>query len=592
MKSSKPLLLQLFPLFLFLSLFAVIVLAIISTNTLRSSIQNSTHQELLSNAKIIRLLISDKELFNSSLLNKEISTVKTETGIRVTIIGLDGTVLADTDENPSQMDNHGDRPEILDALEGKTGKITRFSHTIQTPMLYVAIPIVINGEIHGVVRTSMAMVQLHDTIKTMRNHIWMSGIIVILLSAFVSYILSRRIVAPLKKMKAGAERYAQGDFKEKIPSHNTEEISGLAISLNHMAQQLHDRFDTILNQRNELEAVLSSMIEGVLAIDQQGCILRTNATFRSFFDIDKKPKDDVTIHEILRHTELLRFIDDVLHSENTLETDITIHRERDYFFQVTGTPLIGHNDYKLGALFIFNDISRIRRLEQVRSDFVANVSHELKTPITAIQGFIETLKDGAVHNSEKAEHFIDIIGRQSNRLNAIITDLLELSRIERENEEGPLEKTVYSIIPLFQSAINDFETQAGQKNIVFKTDCDPSIQVPINMQLMQNAINNLVDNAVKYSNENSMVSLSCVLEDRYVIIRIKDEGNGIPEQYLPRIFERFYRVDKARSRAMGGTGLGLAIVKHIVLAHNGKVFVESLMAKGSTFTIKLPVLDN
>ena len=588
MKSSKPLLFQLFPLFLLISLFAVIALGIISTNAIRDYIQKSTTQDLLTNAKIIRHIISNNGLIDSANLQPEISERKKDAQLRITIVRPDGTVIADTDEDPSLMDNHGDRPEIIDALAGKTGTNNRFSHTLQTPMLYVAIPLMIDGEIRGVVRTAMVLYRLQDTIQAMQNRVWISGIIVIFLAALVSYILSKRIAAPLKRMKEGAARYAKGDFQKKIPSHSTEEIGGLAISLNRMAEQLHDRFETILHQRNELEAMLSSMIEGVLAIDQNDRILRINATALSLLEIPGDLSHNRSIHEIIRHTELLSFIHDVLNSDEALETDIIIRREQNIYLQVTGTPLIGANNCKLGALFVFNDISRIRRLEQVRSDFVANVSHELKTPITSIQGFIETLKDGAIHDTEKVEHFVDIIDRQSSRLNAIIEDLLELSRIEREKEEGPLETNLSSIYPLFKSAIRDFETRAQQKSITFKTECELSINVSINIQLMQTSINNLVDNAVKYSSENSTVYLCCFVENRHVKISIRDEGSGIPKHHISRLFERFYRVDKARSRAMGGTGLGLAIVKHIVLAHNGNVTVDSIPGQGSTFTISIP----
>ncbi|MFQ6603993.1 MAG: two-component system histidine kinase PnpS [Fidelibacterota bacterium] len=588
MKSSKPLLFQLFPLFLLISLVAIIALGMISTNTIRNYIQQSTTQDLLTNAKIIRHIISNNRYDDPGELQYEVSELKIDTQLRITIIRPDGKVIADTDEDPNVMDNHRDRPEILVALRGDTGTNTRFSHTLQTPMLYVAIPLTIDGEIRVIVRTAMALDRMQNTIQALQHRVWISGFIVIFLTALVSYTLSRRITAPLKRMQEGAARYARGNFQKKIPMHNTEEIGGLAKSLNRMAEQLHERFETILHQRNELEAMLSCMIEGVLAIDQNDHILRINATALTLLDIPDNSWYQHSIHEIIRHPNLLAFIRDVLNSEKALETDIIVRREQNIYLQVTGTPLIGTNRSKFGALFVLNDISRIRRLEQIRSDFVANVSHELKTPITAIQGFIETLKDGAIRDQDKVEHFIDIIDRQSSRLNAIIEDLLELSRIERESEGGDIETHPSALAPLFESAIRDFESQARQKDITFQMECEPGMKVDINVQLMQTAINNLVNNAVKYSPEHSTIFLSSFRDDHQVKIQIQDEGQGIPRQHLPRLFERFYRVDKARSRALGGTGLGLAIVKHIVLAHHGTVSVDSRLGRGSTFTISLP----
>ncbi len=588
MKSSRPLLFQLFPLFLLLSVLSVILLGMLSTRTISDYAQTSVLNNLLSNAQIIRHHISGYDL-NDPDLKPDILKIHSETGIRITLINPGGKVIIDTNEDPGKMDNHGDRPEIIEAFKGGTGSITRYSFTIETPMLYVAIPIYQNDAITSVVRTSIALSDVQALNNQLKNRIWISAVIIVLFSALLSYIFSKRITIPLKRMIAGASRYSHEDFSEKIPAHNTEEIGGLAESLNNMAEQLHDRIEIVRNQRNELEAVLTSMIEGVLAVDLTHRIIRINSTAKDLLDIQEDMTDHVPVHEAIRHSELLTFIEDVLNSDETLETDLIVHRERDYFLQVTGTPLIGNNDEKLGALFVLNDISRIRKLEQIRSDFVANVSHELKTPITSIQGFVETLKDGAIHDTDNAGKFVDIIDRQSTRLGAIIDDLLQLSRIEREYDEGIIELEKASILPLLKSAVRDFETKSKGKKIAVQVDCTDDIKATINLRLMQNAINNLVDNAIKYSDSNKTVTLSAWQTASHVFIKVKDEGNGIASEHLPRLYERFYRVDKGRSRAMGGTGLGLAIVKHIVLAHQGKISVESQMNEGSEFIISLPV---
>ncbi len=591
MKSSRPLLFQLFPLFLIISLFAVIALDITSTSTIRNYVRDVTTQRLLSDAKIIRQLILSRDDKSGDALSLTITQLQGQTGIRITIIDSTGKVLADTDENPDLMDNHGNRPEVLQSRSAEFGQALRFSHTVQTDMLYLAIPFYRKGSLAGYVRTSTPLDGLQNTIHSLQNRIWLNGIFIVLLAALVSFIISKRITQPLKTMMAGARRYAQGDFDKKIPTHTTREIGSLAESLNNMADQLNDRIHTILNQRNELESVLSSMIEGVVAIDRHDRIIRINKTAARLLDIPGENVENHTIHELVRHTDLLNFIDQMYASGASLETQIIVRHEKDHYLQVTGTPLLDTGHEKLGVLLVFNDVSKIHNLERVRSEFVGNVSHELKTPITSIQGFIETLKDGAIDDPSNAHKFIEIIERQSNRLNAIVDDLLELSRIEREYEESELDRQETNILAIINAVTRDQEAAASAKNITFNINCHPDLKGFLNIHLLQNAINNLVDNAIKYSDDNTVISINGFSENDAIVLQVSDQGNGIPENHLPRIFERFYRVDKARSRAIGGTGLGLAIVKHIILAHHGKIAVNSKINEGTTFTITLPPAD-
>jgi len=369
---------------------------------------------------------------------------------------------------------------------------------------------------------------------------------------------------------------------------DSEEMAGLAEALNQMASQLDYRIKTIINQRNELETVLSSMIEGVVAIDNKERIISMNQAASELFECDPDIGQGQDIGEVVRNLPLQQFIRKAISAREPGEDDIVLYQKGERTLNLKSSPLLDAGREHIGTLVIINDVARLRRLENMRKDFVANVSHEIKTPLTAIKGFVETLHQGNVESPDETDRFLGIVNKHVDRLVSIIEDLLSLSRIEQEDEDNAIQLEIGNIKDVFQSAFQICRSKAEEKNIDVRFDSDQNITVNFEPTFLEQAVVNLLENAIKYSDPDSIINVNASQDDFEVIIRVKDQGSGIAQKHLPRLFERFYRVDKARSRKLGGTGLGLAIVKHIAQAHGGHVAVESDLGKGSTFSIYLP----
>jgi two-component system phosphate regulon sensor histidine kinase PhoR len=455
-------------------------------------------------------------------------------------------------------------------------------------MMYVAIPMREQSRIVGTVRTSIPASSIDEVLGIVYRRIAIGGVLIALLAAAAGFALSRRFSRPLEEIKRGTERLAGGDLAYRLPSYDSEEAGSLAEAVNSMAAELQARMNTIVSQRNQQAAVFSSMTEGVLAVDTDRRIISINRAAADLLSIDVSESVGRTVEEAVRRSELQRFLDRVLESAQVLEEDIVVFADAERHVRVQGAPLTDAEGVNIGAVVVLNDQTRMRKLESVRRDFVANVSHELKTPITTVKGFVETLQAGAVGNPEEAERFLGIMEKQVDRLDAIIDDLLDLSRIEREAERGEISLEEGALRCLIDSAVQVCEPQAGRKGIDIRIDCDENLRARFNAALLEQAVVNLVDNAIKYSDSGTSVTIKAAKSGTEIAIEVCDEGCGIEAHHLPRLFERFYRVDKARSRKVGGTGLGLAIVKHVAQDHGGSVTVESRPGEGSTFTIHLP----
>jgi len=333
--------------------------------------------------------------------------------------------------------------------------------------------------------------------------------------------------------------------------------------------------------------VLSSMVEGLIAADIYLNIVEINQTAKKIFGIERDDLTGLSVPDIIRNREIIVAVKESMESEEPVEKEISLVDSDETILQLKGTKLKDSRGRTIGALIVFNDITKISKLESIRRDFVSNVSHELKTPITSIKGYIETLLEGAIDDKENARSFLDIIKRQTSRLNAIIEDLLSLSRIEQEEEKKQIEKQRTPLQLLLESAALYCRQNAAAKNISLEVFCEKGLVVDVNANLLEQAVANLIDNAVKYSTEGCFVYVRGYNENNNAVIEVEDNGPGISSEHHDRIFERFYRVDKARSRKVGGTGLGLAIVKHIAQAHGGTVSIKSEPGKGSRFFIKL-----
>lgn len=582
---------QIYPPFLVIILIALVTMTWLFSRTLDDFYREEARRGLESQAQLVVNQARDALVSGNTSSLESLSIILGEqSGTRLTIILPDGRVVGDSEETPSKMDNHAARPEIRVALEGRSGAATRYSKTLQQEMMYVALPVISSDRVIGCVRTALPISRIDKTLETVFFHVVNSGILIALVAALISLWVSRRISRPLVEMKRGAERFAGGELDRRLPVFKGEELGGLAEAMNQMAAQLNERLQTVVHQRNEQEAVLASMIEGVLAVDHQEGILRINQAAATLLGIKPALAVGRRIQEVVRKPELQTFITQSLQSRNSIEADMTLLYQGDErFLQAHGTPLRGSDGQTIGALIVIHDVTRLRRLENLRRDFVANVSHELRTPITAIKGAVETLLAGANESPQDSQRFLEIANRQSDRLNAIIEDLLSLSRLERDAEADDVERANAKLLPILESAIQSCASIAKAKKVDINLFCSEELEANINSALLEQAIVNLVDNAIKYSDSRKRVTVEGWQDGNNVMIKVQDRGQGIAKEHLPRLFERFYRVDAARSRAVGGTGLGLSIVKHIIQAHDGEVTVHSTLGEGSVFTISLPV---
>jgi two-component system phosphate regulon sensor histidine kinase PhoR len=504
-------------------------------------------------------------------------------GVRATVTLPTGKVIADSHEDPRMMDNHGDRPEIAAAVAGEIGRSTRWSNTLHADLRYVALPATRQEQMVAVVRAALPLATLAGTLNPVYLRLAAFAAIMTLVLALVSLWVARRVLRPL-------DRFARGELGHRLAVGGPLEMSELAESLNHMAAELDQRIRTILYQQDERQAMLASMEEGVLAVDNSGRIVSLNEACARLLDGSVEALCGRLLHSAVRKPDLLRFVDTALVSEASIEAELQVLGAPDRRLHTHGTALHDHEGRRTGVLVVLHDVTRLRQLETVRRDFVANVSHELKTPITSIKGFVETLIDEGLADKANDLHFLEIVLRQVNRMDAIIADLLALARIERGAEDQSIPLEPGEVRGVLLAAREMCEKKAADKRITIDVECPVDLRAQLNAPLLEQAVVNLIDNAVKYSEPEATVQVEAAREGEGVGIAVRDQGCGIAAQHLGRLFERFYRVDKARSREMGGTGLGLSIVKHIMAAHRGTVTVESAVGKGSTFVLHLPPL--
>jgi len=507
---------------------------------------------------------------------------------RFTVIMPDGIVVGDSDENPANMEDHGNRLEIQQALGGNAGMDRRFSRTLKQEMMYIAVPLKNeNSEILCAVRASLPMTAIEAELNNMTVRIIFTSILTGVLAMGVCIFVVRRITEPLSGMGRAARQFAEGNFSHRIPAQQAVELDQLAESLNTMSEQLNKTLSTVIEQRNEQNAVLSSMDEGVLAIDKRERIIHMNRVAGEILGVNHSETKRELVQQVVRYANLQEFIKAVIGSQKAISRDLTLSGKNEKQIQASGTVLWNAENESMGALIVLRDVTQLRHLETVRSDFVANVSHELKTPITSIKGFVETLLSGDWNHGPDILRFLEIISQQAGRLNAIIDDLLTLSRLEQK--EGHVMKEETRLAAVIETAIYLCQLQAGKKNIKVEMICPDDLTLEINAPLIEQALVNLIVNAVKYSEPEKSVLVLAEKQPDKVIIYVKDEGFGIDRKHLDRLFERFYRVDTARSRKLGGTGLGLSIVKHIMQAHEGTIRVESSVGIGSTFILTIPL---
>jgi len=594
MAFKKKLFWQLFPSYLLITIISLVAVAWYASSAIRDFYIDQTASELEARARLFEGNIAEHmDPLNVKAIDMLAKKAGKRSSTRFTVILPSGLVAGDSNEDPTAMDNHADRPEFLGALKEDRGASLRHSITLKKDFMYVAVPMKKGSQTIAVVRASIPINAVDKALKSIQLKILFAGLVMALFSAILSLMVSRRITQPIGQIRKWAESIAKGagSMKKGQPKpsvHSSEEIEGLCESLSRMAEELRQRIEQMSRQQNEMKAVFSSMTEGVIAFDMEEHVLDMNQAAAGILKCDLDTARGRNIQEVVRNTALHKFVRDTLLAQDTIEEDIPTTPDGEGLLNGHGTILRNESGHQIGALVVLNDVTRLRRLENIRRDFVSNVSHEIKTPITAIKGFVETLRDGTVENAEDTARFLGIIEKHVDRLEAIIEDLLNLSKIEQESEQDGISLVESRMCDILQNALQVCHVAIADKKIEFETSCTDSIKANVDPTLLEQAIVNLLDNAVKYSADEGTIRLQVSEEKEFVIIAVQDHGCGISKKHLPRLFERFYRVDKARSRQMGGTGLGLAIVKHIAQAHGGDISVESAPGKGSTFSIQLP----
>lgn len=558
--------------------------------TLRKFYQASVRSSLEAHARwfaqLVRQPLSDGRYDQIDALAKRLGPAG---GIRITVILPDGKVVAESERPPQSMDDHRTRPEIAAALQDRHVRWqVRLSPTLREELLYVALPVPPNGQPVAVVRTAQSTAAIQEALKGLTRRVLGGAALALLFILAASWLMARGISRPVEIMTAGAERFGRGELDYRLPVVGSRELARLAEAMNAMASQLRDQIQTIVRQRHEQDAVLLSMAEGVLTVDNQGRVLDLNDAGAKMLQLDPAKARGRFVHEVLRRPALLDFVDKALSSPLPIQEDLVIYDDQPRCFTASGNLLRNARNERIGVLVVLRDVTRLRQLENLRRDFVANASHELRTPVTSIKGFVETLLEQGIEDRQNAQRFLQIILQEANRLSALIDDILSLARIEKETEEKRIVLEPGLLKDVIDAALARCQPLAGQRHMQLAATCPADLEARIHRGLLEQALVNLLDNAIKYSEPGKTVRLEVRQVPGQTVIAVIDQGFGIEPRHLPRLFERFYRVDAGRSRQTGGTGLGLAIVKHIALAHGGWVSVESTLGAGSTFAIHLP----
>ncbi|GIQ69844.1 PAS domain-containing protein [Xylanibacillus composti] len=522
--------------------------------------------------------------------------LRQETYSRVTFIDRDGIVLGDSDHDPAQMDNHLAREEIQDALrQGDAGSTIRYSNTVKENMLYTAVSVHRDGELQGFIRMSKSIQEVHAYVKQLWSYLLLGLLLLFLAATLVSYRIAHGLTRPLEKVMQVAGQISNSNYLARVPLKSRDEFGQLGLAINTMADSLQKQMNHIKENESRLESVLENMNSGVFMIDRSGRLVLINRFAEEILGYEAKELLNKTYTDTHHHHELSELVEACIADRSAVREEVTFYYPTERILDIHLVPL-WHEEQEWGGLVVvMHDITAIRRLEKMRSEFVANVSHELKTPIAAVKGFAETLLAGAVQDPKTAESFLQIIYDESERLDRLIVDILELSKIE--SKRIPLQFSPLHLKSFTERIFHVMKAQANKKQIELEMDVSDDIYLEADEDRLRQIFINLLSNGINYTGAGGRVKVSAVCkaepdtQQEYVHLSIADTGIGIPKKDLPRIFERFYRVDKARSRSSGGTGLGLSIVKHLVELHKGRIHVESEQGMGTTFVIELPVLQ-
>jgi two-component system phosphate regulon sensor histidine kinase PhoR len=549
---------------------ATLTLDISIRHTWENAVRNDIERVLVQNAQGFALRVqNDHEHSLQQMANEEARITET----RVTIIARDGVVLADTEADPKTMENHAGRPEVVAALAGNTGSSSRISHTVGIEFLYLAVP---SGD--KIVRLAYPLSSLQRNLASIRSNLLRATALALLLALLLAMVIAEVISRRLRRIVRFAEQVAAGDLAARIAETGGDEIAQVAMALDRTARRLEENFAAVRESRSELEALLNSMTDGVIAVSPDMKVRWANHAIAGI--LHQPVRIGAPVIELLRHPDFLATLNAALQSkrrENTIIASLSGRRS----FSLTAEPLPDG-----GVVSVLHDISEVERVEKTRRDFIANVSHELRTPLTSIRGYSETLLESDGLLTDNARDFLQVIRRNAERMGRLTEDLLVLARVESGEEK--LDLRPHSARLLLAEAAASMQEDARAAEVALEVENVPDWQVMADNYAVHQVFGNLISNALRYAQDGKKIIVGAHELENGVEFFVRDFGPGIASEHLPRIFERFYRVDKARSRESGGTGLGLAIVKHIVLNHGGSVRVESTVGHGTTFFFLLP----
>lgn len=522
-------------------------------------------------------------------LQRTITRLDENTQSRLTIITRDGRVLADSREAPQDMDNHLGRPEIIDAKTHGTATITRYSQTLEQNMMYLALRVVLAGETIGFVRVSKPLSIIDAKLAQLRTIILLAAVTAAIVALLMGYYFARRFTIPLTKITEHAKSISQGEFDKRITVLENNEIGTLAEAINRMARNAAQRVSEITADRNRLAEIFAGMVEGVIGVDEQQNIIHINQAAAELLGLSMTASIQKPLWQEVRVQEITLALEQAIKKQDVVRSQMRrLSEQGDLVVDIYAAALHDSRGEAIGAVIVLHDISEVDQLERVRRDFVANASHELKTPITAIRGLTETILDDDQMDSDTRQRFTEKIHTQSLRLSALVSDLMTLSRLDSDRDT-PSQQS-YDLGGILRLSVSAARPACLDKGLELTLELpDKKLGIVCDQQAISQMLDNLIDNALKYTPPKNKIDVSLSLEREHAVIKIHDTGIGIGPQYQSRIFERFYRVDKARSRDLGGTGLGLSIVKNIVEQHGGEILLNSQLESGSTFTIRLPL---
>lgn len=564
-------------------LFSVVVVGIMSARQIKDALIQEIKTNLSAQVRIIALLSKGE-------IEKQIFSLADTSRARVTLIGASGWVLADSEREVIKMDNHLNRSEVQEARIKDKGEAVRYSHTLGVDMLFIAIALHEGSEIHGYIRLARPLYEVKKYVNQLYGNIFQNILVVIISSLLIAFIFSRKIMAPIEKVEQFTRKVCRDELPGTLLVESNDEIGRLAKNINCMVLEHQEKIRSIREEKGKLESAFASMTEGVLVLDRQDRIELINKGLQDILG-DRYTTDIInkTPIEAFRNVAL----EDALNRFREIRTpvfdEIAFGDESPIILDVTISAVHGLPGGEEKTMVVFHDVTRLKRLEKMREDFVANVTHEIKTPLTAIIGFIDTLQDGALEQPDTARKFLQIISENAHRLSRLVDDLITLSNIELGEMKLHIEGV--AVTEIIGKALPVFEAKTAAKSLILDThipedlpliyaDRDKVIQIVVN----------ILDNAVKFTPDGGKITVSAFEDGKdSVVIEMRDTGKGIPKSEIPRLGERFYRADKTRSRELGGTGLGLSIVKHLLKAHQGRMEIDSQVGRGTTVSLYFPI---